>query len=40
MAPETWLRLATGRMSWSAAVTEGLVQTSGNRADISPFLPV
>ncbi|MGI5146719.1 sterol carrier family protein [Plantactinospora sp. CA-294935] len=40
MAPETWLRLATGRMSWSAAVTEGLVQTSGNRGDISPFLPV
>ncbi|AVT40155.1 sterol carrier family protein [Plantactinospora sp. BB1] len=40
MAPETWIRLATGRLSWLTAVAEGLVQTSGNRSDISPFLPV
>ncbi|GAB3965756.1 sterol carrier family protein [Plantactinospora veratri] len=40
MAPETWIRLATGRLSWSTAVADGLVQTSGNRSDISPFLPI
>nr|WP_203867497.1 sterol carrier family protein [Plantactinospora endophytica] len=40
MAPVTWIRLATGRMSWSEAVDGGLVQTSGNRSDISPYLPI
>ncbi|MDG4790720.1 sterol carrier family protein [Micromonospora sp. WMMD1102] len=40
MAPEDWLRLASGRISWAEAVTEGLVRTSGNRADISPYLPI
>ncbi|MEQ4300786.1 sterol carrier family protein [Plantactinospora sp. B6F1] len=40
MAPATWVRLATGRMSWSEAVAEGLVHTSGNRSDISLYLPI
>ena len=38
--PVTWLRVATGRLAWSAAVAAGLVSVSGNRADLSPYLPV
>jgi Bacterial SCP ortholog len=36
----TWLRLATGRLTWDAAVAEGRVTASGNRADLSPHLPL
>jgi hypothetical protein len=38
--PLTWIRLATGRLDWAAAVAAGQVQASGSRADLSPFLPV
>ncbi|TWG14796.1 hypothetical protein FHU34_1195 [Micromonospora taraxaci] len=40
MAPDTWLRLATGRIGWAEAVTEGRVQMSGVRADLSAYLPL
>lgn len=36
----TWLRLATGRLSWSDAVAAGAVRASGHRADLSAFLPL
>ena len=36
----TWLRLATGALSWEAAVVEGRVIASGNRADLSALLPL
>lgn len=36
----TFLRLATGRADWAEAVAAGLVQASGNRADLSPYLPL
>ena len=36
----TWLRLATGALSWEAAVVEGRVTASGNRADLSALLPL
>jgi hypothetical protein len=36
----TWLRLATGRLTWDAAVAEGTVSASGNRADLSAHLPL
>ena len=36
----TWLRLATGATTWADAVAEGKVSASGNRADLSPFLPL
>jgi hypothetical protein len=36
----TWLRLATGRLSWADAVADGKVVASGNRADLSRFLPL
>ncbi|MGI5212401.1 sterol carrier family protein [Plantactinospora sp. CA-290183] len=38
--PLTWVRLATGGLSWDEAVEQGRMRTSGIRADISPFLPV
>ena len=36
----TWLRLATGALSWDAAVAGGKVTASGNRADLSPYVPL
>ena len=38
--PVTWIRLATGRLDWAAAVASGQVQASGTRADLRAFLPV
>ena len=38
--PMTWVSLATGGSSWEAAVAEGLVRASGERADLSVFLPL
>jgi hypothetical protein len=38
--PVTWVRLATGRLSWAEAVGAGAVQASGPRADLAPYLPV
>ncbi len=36
----TWLRLATGALSWTDALAEGRVSASGNRADLSAHLPL
>jgi hypothetical protein len=36
----TWLRLATGQLAWDEAVAGGSVVASGNRADLSPHLPL
>jgi hypothetical protein len=36
----TWLRLATGLQTWDDAVAEGRVAASGNRADLSAYLPL
>ena len=36
----TWLRLATGAMTWAQAVADGKVSASGNRADLSAQLPL
>jgi hypothetical protein len=36
----TWVAMATGGMSWATAVADGLVRASGERADLSAFLPV
>lgn len=40
MDPVTWLELATGRLEWAVAVTEGRVRVSGIRADLSGHLPL
>ncbi|RJU00975.1 hypothetical protein D6T65_11065 [Arthrobacter frigidicola] len=38
--PQTWLELATGALSWSGAVAAGKVSASGQRADLSAWLPL
>jgi hypothetical protein len=37
---DTWLALAKGRTSWADAVHSGRVRASGERTDISKYLPV
>ena len=36
----TWLLLATGRLTWSDAVDDGLLTASGSRSDVSQWLPI
>jgi hypothetical protein len=36
----TWLRLATGRLTWDDAVADGRVNASGSRADLGAHLPL
>jgi hypothetical protein len=36
----TWLRLATGALTWAEGIAEGAVIASGNRADLSSYLPL
>lgn len=36
----TWLALATGRLAWAEAMSEGRISASGGRADLSEYLPV
>jgi uncharacterized protein (TIGR03083 family) len=38
--PLTWIRLATGRVSWKDAVEEAKVSASGERADLGGLLPL
>jgi uncharacterized protein (TIGR03083 family) len=38
--PVTWLRLATGRLSYIEAVSAARVHASGSRSDLSAFLPL
>jgi hypothetical protein len=38
--PETWVALATGKISWSTALADSLIAASGTRADISEHLPL
>ncbi|WP_158247567.1 sterol carrier family protein [Actinomyces qiguomingii] len=36
----TWLALATGRMAWEQALASGALQASGERCDLSDYLPL
>ena len=37
---ETWIALATGDLAWADAEADGRVRASGERADLSPLLPL
>ncbi len=37
---ETWLALALGALSWTDADTAGRLRASGERADLTPYLPL
>jgi hypothetical protein len=36
----TWIALATGALTWSDAVDQARVRASGERTDLSPYLPL
>lgn len=38
--PETWIAVATGRMSWDDAWESGRLLVSGVRADLTAYLPL
>lgn len=40
MDSETWLSLVTGRLEWADAVAAGSLRASGQRADVSDYLPL
>ena len=37
---ETWLALVTGRLAWADAVADGALHASGERCDLSVYLPL
>jgi hypothetical protein len=38
--PSTWIALATGELTWAEAVHAGRVHASGERSDLSGWLPL
>ncbi|TWG98238.1 hypothetical protein L615_003100000430 [Nocardioides sp. J9] len=36
----TWVALATGELTWAEAVDQGRVHASGERTDLTPYLPL
>ena len=38
--PQTWLELGTGRTTWAEATATGAVRASGQRADLTAYLPL
>lgn len=37
---ETWVALAVGRLSWAEAEASGAIRASGERADLTAYLPL
>lgn len=37
---DTWLAVATGRTTWGEALDSGKVAASGERTDLTPYLPL
>jgi len=40
MNADTWLALASGKLSWADAMNSGAVAASGVRADLTEYLPL
>ena len=40
MSPETWLKLACGLLTWEDASNANQLQASGQRTDLSAYLPL
>ncbi len=40
MDADTWLALASGKLSWSDAMNSGSIAASGVRADLTQYLPL
>lgn len=37
---ETWIAVATGELPWADAIADGRVRASGERTDLTPWLPL
>lgn len=37
---ETWVAVASGRLSWAAAEASGAITASGERADLAAYFPL
>src|SRR6478609_9330945 len=40
MDADTWIGLASGTLAWADAEGDGRVRASGERADLTPYLPL
>jgi hypothetical protein len=40
MSPQTWLSIATGLITYSDAVEAGVISASGQRTDLTAWLPI
>lgn len=40
LTAEVWIELATGSLTWADAEQAGRVHASGERADLTPYLPL
>ncbi len=40
LAADVWVELATGSLTWADAEQAGRVHASGERADLTPYLPL
>lgn len=40
MSPETWLGLVVGERDWETCVANGSIHASGERSDLSGYLPL
>ncbi|MFM1917517.1 MAG: hypothetical protein RJB01_1032 [Actinomycetota bacterium] len=40
MDARTWLELVVGHLSWAEGLRSGRVRASGERADLTPYLPL
>mgnify|MGYP000217823778 CR=1 FL=1 len=40
MSADTWLALANGERTWADAMSQGLINASGARADLTELLPI
>ncbi len=38
--PETWIAVATGEITWADAIESGRIRASGERTDLSGYLPL
>jgi len=38
--PDTWIAVAEGALSWDEAVASGRIRASGERTDLSAYLPL
>lgn len=38
--PATWIAVASGELAWKDAIDQGLIRASGERTDLTEYLPL